>query len=171
MRAKRDWQFMSVHAGNQTMKRPMAFWILIVFMSASVVLLLLGQTMAVFNYGFAVSLGMQEDVSEVGEFGVEFNRAFGASDTLVYIPLMVLSIIGLCSRKSWALLTSASVMGISSYWATTAAFAYWFLPGVPNYSFVPGLDYWMFIASFVVFGTWGLWYLIVRGERLIGRVG
>lgn len=145
----------------------MAFWIVIIFMSLSVVLLVLGQTMAVFNYEFAVSLGMQEDVKEISEFGVQLNRAFGASDTLIYIPLIVLSIIGLSLKKGWALFTSAAVMGISSYWATTAAFAFWFLVGVPNYSFVPGVDYWIFITSYLVFGLWGVWYLIFRGERLI----
>ena len=46
-------------------KQPMAFWVVIIVMSLSVILLLLGQTMAVFNYEFAVSLGLQEDVNEI----------------------------------------------------------------------------------------------------------
>ncbi len=148
-------------------KRPISFWFVIIFMSLSAVLLVLGQTMALFNYEFAVSLGMQEDVKEIGEFGVQLNRAFGASDTLIYIPLIVVSIIGLSLKKSWSLFTSAAVMGISSYWATTAAFAFWFLAGVPNYSFVPGIDYWIFIIGYIVFGLWGVLYLVFRGERLI----
>jgi len=158
---------MSVDAAKQQSRRPNAFWVLIVFMSLSVVLLLLGQTTAVFNYEFAVSLGMQEDVTEIGEFGVQINRAFGAGDTLVYIPLMVFSIIGLFLRQRWALFTSASVMGISGYWTVTAAFAFWFLADVPNYGFVPGPDYWIFMTSYFVFGVWGLCYLVCRGERLI----
>jgi len=149
------------------MNRPLAFWVLMAFMSVSVVLLFLGQTLAVFNYEFTVSLGMQEDIGEVGAFGVQVNRAFGAGDTLVYIPLMIASIIGLWLRKQWALFASASVMGISAYWSVTSAFAFWFLARVPNYRFVPGLDYWIFIASFFVFGVWGLWYLLFRGENLI----
>ena len=97
---------------------------------------------------------MQEDVKEITEIGVQVNRAFGAADTLIYIPLIVPSIIGLCLKKRWALLTAASVMGISSYWATTAAFAFWFLEGVPGYSFVPGVDYWFVIALYIIFGVW-----------------
>jgi hypothetical protein len=42
------------------MSRPLAFWVLMAFMSVSVVFL--GQTLAVFNYEFAVNLGMQEDI-------------------------------------------------------------------------------------------------------------
>ena len=110
---------------------------------------------------------MQEDIGEFGAFGVQVNRAFGAGDTLVCIPLMIASIMGGWLRKHWALFASVSVMGISAYWSVTAAFAIWFLAGVPNYRFVSGLDYWIFIASFFVFGVCGLWYLLFRGKNLI----
>ena len=65
------------------MNRPTPFWVLMAFTPASVVLLFLGQTLAVFNYEFTVNLEMQEDIGEVGAFGVQVNRAFGAGDTLV----------------------------------------------------------------------------------------
>lgn len=84
-------------------------------MSLSVLLFLLGQTLAVFDYPLAANLGLQEDLRLVGEFGVQLNRAFGASDTLVYIPFMICPIIDLCLKKRWALFTSAAVMGISLY--------------------------------------------------------
>jgi len=158
---------MNVNVEKSQTTRPTAFWIAIGFMSVSLVLLPLGQTMALFDYEFAVSLGMQEDVSEIGLFGVALNRAFGVSDTFVYVPLMVVSIIGLGLKKNWALLTSACVMGISIYWSLTAAAAFWFLMGVPGYNFVPGPGYLVFIASYFLFGVWGVWYLMVRGARLI----
>ena len=148
-------------------KRVIAFWFLIIFMSLSSVIFFLGQTSAVFFYDFAVSLGLQEDVIEIGEFGVAINRAFGVSDTLVYIPLIILSVIGLIMKKKWALFTSAAVMGISTYWATTVAFILLFLEGVPDYHFIPTFDYWAFIFLYIIFGLWGLWYLIFRGESLI----
>lgn len=148
-------------------KHPIAFWVITVFLFISLILLLLGQTMAVIDYNFAVSLGFQESIIEVGEFGMQINRAFGASDTLVYIPLIILSIVGLFLRKKWALFTSAAVMGISSYWATTAAFIFYFLIGVPNFNFVPGIDYWLFMAVYITFGVWGLLYIILRGDNLL----
>jgi len=147
--------------------RCLAFWLIIIFMSLSVALLLLGQTMAIFNYEFAVSLGMQEDMKEISEFGVQINRAFGVSDTLIYIPFIALSIIGLILKKKWALITSAAVMGITLYWTTTAAFIFFFLEGVPGYSFVPGIEYWLFIILYIVLGLWGLGYLIASGDKLI----
>jgi hypothetical protein len=150
-----------------TAKRPVAFWVIVVFFILSAVMLLAGQTTALFDYGLAVRLGLQEGVGVVGEYGVGINRAFGAGDTLVYIPLIALSVLGLFLTKRWSLVTSAAVMGISIYWATTVVFMLVFLPGVPGYNLEPGLEYWLFTGAYIVFGVLGLAYLALRGETLI----
>jgi hypothetical protein len=147
-------------------KRPVAFWVIAVFLIVSMVLLVMGQTMAIFNYEFAVELRLQEDKKEVGEFGVQINRAFGAGDTLVYIPLIAISLVGLFLKKRWSLITTAAVMGISAYWATVVAFMLVFLPGVPNYNLLPGPGYWLFIGAYIIFGVCGVVYLIFRGDNL-----
>ena len=148
-------------------KRPLSFWIIIIFLILSMVLLLMGQTMAIFNYEFAVRIGLQEHVKEVSEFGVQINRAFGAGDTAVYIPLIAISLVGLLLKKRWSLITTAAVMGISAYWATTVAFMLLFLVGVPNYNLEPGPEYWLFICAYIIFGIWGMVYLIFRGDSII----
>lgn len=148
-------------------KRPISFWFVIVFLIVSMVLLLMGQTMAIFNYEFAVKLGLQEDVKEVSEYGVQINRAFGAGDTFVYIPLIVISLVGLFLKKRWSLVTTAAVMGVSAYWAIVVAFMLNFLPGVPSYNLVPGPEYWLFIGAYIIFGVWGIIYLIFRGDNII----
>jgi len=148
-------------------KRCLAFWAITGFLSISLLLLLMGQTMALVNYDFAVQLGLQEDIKEVGSFGVQVNRAFGAGDTLVYIPLIAISIIGLLLRKRWSLLTTAAAMGVSAYWATTILFMLIFLEGTPGYYLEPGVEYWLFMAAFIIFGVWGLFYLIFRGDKLL----
>lgn len=147
-------------------KRPLGFWIIAVWFVLSLAVLLIGQTMAVFNYGFAVQLGLQESAEEVSEFGVQVNRALGAGDTLIYLPLMAISLVGLWRRKGWALLTTAAVMGISAYWATGASFMLIFLRGVPGYDLVSPLASWLLLLAYILFGAWGLLYLVFRGERL-----
>ena len=151
----------------QDHRRPLAFWVITAFLSVSLLLLLMGQTMAVIDYDFAVQLGLQEDIKDVSIYGVHVNRAFGAGDTLVYIPLMALSIAGLILRKRWSLLTTAAVMGVSAYWATTIVFMLLFLTGTPGYYLEPGLEYWLFMAAFIVFGVCGLLYLVFRGDNLL----
>ena len=147
--------------------RPFAYWVIIGFLLVSLILLLIGQTMAIVDYDLAVALGLQESVEDVGQHGVWVNRAFGASDTFVYIPLIILSIIGLAQRKRWGLYLAAAVMGISVYWVVTIAFMMLYLVGVPGYYLEPGIEYWVFMGAFIGFGVGGLLYLVLRGDRLI----
>ena len=46
-------------------KRPVAFWIITAFLTVSMILLLMGQTMALIDYDFAVQLGLQEGIKDV----------------------------------------------------------------------------------------------------------
>ncbi len=149
------------------MKRPVAFWIIVIFHVLSAVLLLIGQTTAMFAYDFAVSIGMQESLDEVTAFGVQMNRAFGAGDTFVYIPLILIALFGLFMRKRWALVVNAAVMGISLYWTVTMTALIIFARVVPGYQLRPGPDYVVFLGSFVIFGAWGLLYIVFRGDRLL----
>ena len=148
-------------------RRPLAFWIICVFLALSAVVLVLGQTTALFAYEFAVRLGLQESVGEVTAFGVEVNRAFGASDTFIYIPLILVSLVGLSLKKRWALITTAAVMGISAYWSLTLTAMLVFLTDVPGYRLVPGPEYWVFLMTYLVFGIWGILYLVFRGDKLL----
>lgn len=147
--------------------RPLAFWIITGFLAVSMILLLMGQTMALIDYDFAVQVGLQEDIKDVSSYGVQVNRAFGAGDTIVYIPLIAFSMIGLILRKRWSLLTTAAVMAVSAYWATTILFMLVFLEAAPGYYLEPGMEYWLVIAAYIVFGVWGLLYLVFRGDDLL----
>jgi hypothetical protein len=147
--------------------RSIGFWVIVVFLAASIVLMLMGQTMAVFNYDLAVRWGLQERPEDMTDFGVQVNRAFGAADTIVYIPLMLISMVGLILRKRWSLLTTAAFFGASAYWSVTVTFLFVFLPGVRDYSNVPGAEIWLFIGTYMVFGVLGLLYIVLRGEELL----
>jgi hypothetical protein len=147
--------------------RPLAFWIITGFLAVSMILLLMGQTMALIDYDFAVQLGLQEDIKDISSYGVQVNRAFGAGDTIVYLPLIAFSMIGLVLRQRWSLLTTAAVMAVSAYWATTIVFMLVFLEGAPGYYLEPGMEYWLVMAAYIVFGVWGLLYLVFRGDDLL----
>ncbi len=147
--------------------RPVSFWTIILFLAVSVALMLVGQTMAVFDYEFTVSYGLQEDPAEVGETVKQVNRGFGAGDTVVYIPLMVLSFVGLWLRKKWSLIITAAFAGVSLYWTVTVSFIFLFLPGTEGYSHTPEAEIWLFIFIYFVFGLWSLLFLVNKGERLL----
>jgi len=147
--------------------RSIAFWVIVVFLAVSVGLMLVGQTLGVFNYELAARMGLQEKPEEMTDFGVQVNRAFGAADTVIYVPLMLISLVGLILRKRWSLLITAAFFGASAYWTATVTFILMFLPGVAGYSNVPGPEIWLFIGTYMVAGVLGLLYIVFRGEELI----
>ena len=148
-------------------KRSFGFWLIVVFLSVSVVLMLVGQTLGVFDYELAARMGLQEKPEEMTDFGVQVNRAFGVADTIVYLPLIVISMVGLILRKRWSLLVLAAFFGASAYWTVTVTFMLVFLPGVTGYSNVPGVEIWLFIGTYMVAGVVGLPYIAGRGEELL----
>lgn len=150
-------------------KRSFAFWLIIIVFGLSVIMLLLGQTTAVINYDFAVRLGLQESVEEVTQFGMQINRAFGAGDTVVYVPLLIISLSGLLLRKNWAVATTAAVMGMMVYGVAVSVFMVLFLKGAPGYSLTLGVGHWLFFVVYAAFGIWGLFHVVFRGERLIAK--
>ena len=147
--------------------RSLAFWIFTVFLSLSIVLMIAGQTLSIFNYDLAMDLGLQETPEQVGEHGVQVNRAFGVGDTVVYIPLLIASLIGLLLKKRWALIVTGAVTGVSVYWSVTVSFIMLFLRGNPGYNYLPGFEIWVFVGAYLLFGILGFIYLILRGDRLL----
>ena len=73
--------------------------------------MLIAQTTPVFDYDLAVRLGLQKGADQITEFGVQTIRAFCVSDTVVFIPLTVLALIGMLMKKRWALYATASTSG------------------------------------------------------------
>ena len=150
-----------------TLKRSVAYWVFIAFLAISIFLMLIGQTLSVFDYDLTVRMGLQESPTDVGEFGVQVNRSFGASDTIVYVPLLLASLIGLLKKKRWSLLMTAATTGVSAYWSATILFIFLFSPGSQGYNYNPPVDIWLFVLAYLVFGVWGLAYLLIRGESLL----
>lgn len=147
--------------------RPLAFWLLIIFFTISIFMMLVGQSMSIFNYDLTVQLGLQESRDQVSEFGVQVNRAFGVGDTVIFVPLLIASVFGLWFRKRWSLITTSATLGVSAYWSITIFFMFLFLPNTPGYAYVPGPEIWSFVGFYIVAGIWGLIYMMIRGDTLL----
>ena len=87
-------------------RKLIGFWVLIILGILILVMLLAGQMMSFINYEFTVSIGLQESVDVVGEMGVAVNKGFGVGDTIIYIPLLILGLVGLWIRKEWGIITT-----------------------------------------------------------------
>lgn len=149
-------------------KRPAAYWVIVSFLALSTVLMLIAQTTPIFDYPLAVRLGFQNGADKISEYGVQVIRAFCVADTLVFIPLTLIALVGLLLRKRWSLFAIASVTGISVYWVVAYGFMVAFLSGMPGNHVVLGIADWVLMGAYVAFGVWALLYLMLRGDRLIG---
>ena len=148
-------------------KRPVAFWLFAAFLTFTIVFVLTGQTMSLADYDFTVRHGLQESPALVSMFGVQVNRGFAAGDTIVYLPLVAVSLAGLCMRKRWSLITTAGVAAISAYWSVTVIFMFLFLPGTPGYAYVPGAEILGVVGLYTAAGVCGLVYLALHGDALL----
>ena len=136
-----------------------SFWALITIASILVVMFLAGQTLGVFNYDLAVSIGMQESENEIGKVGIAFAKGFGFADTVIYIPLFVFGIIGLLKNKRWGKYTMFGSLAISVYWPLVHLYAI-FIDKVSITLYPEKYIYYPIILSLIViYGLWGMRYL------------
>jgi hypothetical protein len=140
-------------------KRTLGFWVLIIPGFLILFMLIFGQMMAVIDYDFAVSIGLQEPTEVFSEYGVAMNKAFGVGDTIIYLPLLVLGLIGLWLKKSWGLFVMLAALAITAYWPVVHIFFVLFAEGLPGFNFT---DFTSFITTLIVisvYGIWGMYYL------------
>jgi len=148
-------------------KRAFGFWILIGIAILLNIEYLLGQTMALLNYDFTVSVGLQEPVNEITEIGVALNKGFGLGDTVFYIPLFVLGIVGLFRRSALGLYAMFGAMAITVYWPIVALSTVFFAKGAPGWHFTDYSSYSILLSLIAAYGLWGFWFLYRNREKLV----
>ena len=147
-------------------KRPTGFWVITIVSVLWLITMLLGQVMAYVDYEFTVSLGLQESVDAVGPMGVAVNKGFGVGDTIVYIPLIVIGLVGLWRRRTWGLIAMSGAFAITAYFPVVCLSLLLFARGTPGFAFTRFVPYAIFLTIVTLYGLWGLWYLSSRRGRL-----
>ncbi len=143
------------------------FWILIFVGILLSIIYILGQSMSLIDYNFTVSIGLQEPVEEVTEIGVALNKGFGLGDTLVYIPLLVLGLIGMIKRKFWGFLSMSGALAITVYWPIVGLSTVFFAKNAPEFNFTDYTSYSIILPLISFYGLWGLLYIYNNRKILI----
>lgn len=146
------------------------YWLVVGIQLVSVPTFLIGQTMCVFNYDWTVKMGLQESLRDVGLAMVQVNRAFGACDTIINIPLLLSSVHGLVTNtKRSALICTAASAGVNLYWSVTVVFIFSFMQrnDVPDWTYDPPLEIWAFVWFYAIYGTLLLTFLYHYWDRLV----
>ena len=136
-----------------------SFWVLISIASVLVVFFLAGQSLGVFNYELAVAIGMQESDSEIGKIGIAFAKGFGFADTVLYIPLFLMGIIGLLKDKRWGKYAMFAALALSVYWPIVHLYAIYIdrisiTLHPEKYIYYP-----IILSLIIIYGLWGMRYL------------
>ncbi len=147
-------------------KRTVGFWVLMIIGILITAMVLLGQTMSFINYDFTVSIGLQESRDAIGEMGVAINKGFGVGDTIIYLPLLVIGIVGLWLRKKWGLFAMIGALGITAYWPMVCLFFLLFARHAPGFYSNSFTSYTILLTAITVYGLWGFWYLYRNREIL-----
>jgi hypothetical protein len=132
-------------------------------------MLIFGQMMAFINYDFAVAIGLQEAKDIIGEIGVAVNKGFGVGDTIIYLPLLVVGLMGLYFRKMWGVFTMTGALAITAYWPMVSIFLLLYARGTPGFNFTNFTSYTIMLTSITLYGLWGLWYLYKNRKILANK--
>jgi len=148
-------------------KRRIGFWPLISIGILLVIFLIVGQTLSLINYDLAISLGLQESEEEVGSIGIAFAKGFAFGDTIFYIPLLILGIIGLLKRTKWGVYAMFASCAISVYWPLVHLYAIYI--GIDVIILHPEkyVSFPITLSFIILYGLWGMWYLYTNQKELI----
>ncbi len=146
-------------------KRSTSFFVLIIIAILLVMFLIVGQTLSVFNYELAVSLGLQESFEEVGGVGVAFAKGFGFGDTVIYLPLLIGGIWGMLRKKKWGRYAMFGSLAISVYWPLVHLYAITVGQNDLNLSQEKMLSFWVILSLIIVYGLWGMRWVYKDGKK------
>ena len=149
-----------------SIKREIGFWILMIPGFLILLMLILGQMIAFINYEFTVSVGLQESVDIIGEYGVASNKAFGVGDTIIYLPLLIFGLLGLWKNKTWGVFTMIGALAITAYWPMVNLFFVYFATGLPGFNFIDYITYTIVLSLITIYGIWGMWYIYCNRKTL-----
>ncbi len=149
-------------------KRTAGFWFLLIPGILILLMLIFGQMTAVIDYDFAVSIDLQEPAEVFSDFGVAMNKAFGVSDTLIYLPLLLFGLIGLWLKKSWGVFTMFGALAITAYWPMMHIFYVLYAEGLPGFHFTEFTSFITTLIIITLYALWGMYYLYRNQKSLIG---
>jgi len=133
------------------------------------IFLLLGQTFSLINYDLIVSIGLQESAAEVTLLGIAWLKSFALGDTLIYIPLLIVGIVGLWNGTKLGFFAMFGSLAISVYWPIVNLFAIYLGKDEIALQAEKYLSFSIILPLIVVYGLWGMWYLYHYQDDLCKR--
>jgi hypothetical protein len=141
-------------------KRSIGFW----FLQGPGWLLLLyliyAQAIPAFDYDLGIAMGTQEPEEKITAIGVAFWYGFAIGDLVTYIPLLLVGLVGHWLRKIWGRILLSAGLGITVYWPVVCLAAVVSARDAAGWGLANETSYWIVLPLIMLWGVWGLWYLV-----------
>lgn len=142
--------------------RGTSYWILLGPGWLLLAYLVYAQAIPAFSYDLGVSMGTQEPAEQITEVGVAFFYGFAFADLVIYIPLLVLGLIGYGLGRAWGRIMLAAALGITVYWPAVCLAAIVAARDAPGWSLPNETDFWIVLPLVMIWAAWGLWRMCVE---------
>jgi len=153
------------------MGRSYGFWTLIIVGLLLNIMFAAGQTLALIDYDLTVSLGLQESEGEISAAGIAFAKGFAFGDTVFYMPLFVIGMIGLLKRRSWGVFSMFGALAVTVYWPAVNLFAVYAGKNTMRLNPEKYLSFSIILPLIALYGLWGMWFLYKNRLKLSAHSG
>jgi hypothetical protein len=139
--------------------RSMSFWFLQGPGWLLLIYLLYAQGIPAFNYELGVAMGTQESAEKITEVGTAFWWGFALGDLVIYIPLLILGLVGHALGKPWGSTALVAALGITAYWPVVSLAAVSAASDAPGWTLLDTSEYWIVLPLIFLWAAWGLWWM------------
>ena len=124
-------------------------WLLLIY-------LIYAQGITAFSYDLGVTMGTQEPAETITEIGTAFWYGFAFGDLIVYIPILLIGLIGHLRMTQWGKIWLGAALGITVYWPIVCLAALVDARGAPGWNITDEAPYWIVLLTITAWAVWGL---------------
>ncbi len=118
--------------------------------------LVIAQGLTAVSYDFGVSMGTQESAETITEVGAAFWYGFAVGDLLVYIPILLIGLVGHLRNAEWAGVVLAAALGITVYWPIVCLAALVDARDAAGWNLADETPFWLVLTMIAAWGVVGL---------------
>lgn len=141
-------------------KRQLDVWTVLVPGWLLLAYLIYAQGISAIDYELGVAMGTQEPAELITEVGRAFWYGFAFGDLSVYIPLLVVGLVGHGLGTAWGRAMLAAALGITVYWPVVCLAAIVAARGADGWVLADETAYWIVLPIISIWGAWGIWELL-----------
>ncbi|MEX0289401.1 MAG: hypothetical protein AB3N14_09850 [Flavobacteriaceae bacterium] len=124
-------------------------WILLIYLT-------IAQGVSAISYEYGVAMGTQEPAERITEVGTAFWYGFAFGDLLIYIPVLLVGLLGHILNKFWGRAVMLSALGITVYWPIVCLASIFAARKAQGWNLESETQYWIVLPIICAWGIFGI---------------